>query len=72
MWESVLGEREVCWGVGGAVGRGMGGVVKCAGVWGEARKDVWGVEKCGRVYGVSGEKCIGVWGEEWGRCRELY
>ena len=26
---------EVCWGVGGAVGRGMG-------VCGEARKDVWG------------------------------
>ena len=37
---------EVCWGVGGAVGRGMGdvkgGVGKCVGVWGEARKDVWG------------------------------
>ena len=26
---------EECWGVGGFVGRGVGGgVVKCAGVWG--------------------------------------
>ena len=41
---------------------------------------MWGVEKCGRVYGVSGEgcgrvygerKCVGVWGEEWGKCREM-
>ena len=43
------------------------------------------MEKCGRVYGVSGEgcgKCMGrgsmlacgerMWGEEWGRCREMW
>ena len=27
---------------------------------------------CGILYRVSGEKWVGVWGEEWGRCRELY
>ena len=24
-------------------------------------------EGCGRVYGVSGEKCVGVWGKDVGR-----
>ena len=40
--------KEVRWGVGGAVGKDMGGV-------GEVRKHVWGVEKCGVGVG----KCMG-------------
>ena len=54
----------------GTAGRGMGGGV---GVWGEARKDVWG----GVWEGVWGEwgsvLACGerIWGEEWGRCREV-
>ena len=42
----------------GAVGRGGGGKERCMGTG------------CRRVYGVSG-KCVGMWGEEWGRCREV-
>ena len=38
VWESVWGEWEMCWGVGGDESRGMrslgGGVGKCVGVWG--------------------------------------
>ena len=62
---------EVCWGVGrgeGSCGKRCGG--RCREVCWEVRKDVWRGEGCGRVYGVSG-KCVGMWVEEWGRCREV-
>ena len=64
---------EVRWGVGGgegSCGRGMGivggGVGKCVEVWGRQGK------MCERVYRyeVSG-KCVGLWGEKWGRSREV-
>ena len=73
-WESAWGEWEVCWGVGVGEGAVGGGVGKCVGVWGEARKDVWGGvwESVWGEWGsvlASGER---MWGEEWGKCREVY
>ena len=65
---------EVCWGVEGGegiCGKRCGG--RCREVCWEERKDMWGGvwESIWGEWGsvlVSGE---GMWGEEWGSCREV-
>ena len=66
-WGSVLGCREMCWGVGEGKEKCVGSGEVWESVWGEwggVWESVWGR---GSVL-ACGEK---MWGEEWERCREM-